>query len=299
MIVSVLLLSHVLGDFVFQSEALTTAKAYDKNNKRRWLKAQLMHIYIHLLILLILGFVVGISLEIDTLILLGGYLLSHLLIDIVKSILHKGQNTYKKKLVYYLLDQVLHLLILFGIAQLIFSGTLNVSSGDIFYFLDQSASDFKDYFSILFLALYVVYSGGVFVPLSLNMMYSEYLDKYGEPNSKPNIGKKISELSIHQDIKDIDDNQHEEYTYLYSKVSVGKYIGMMERFLIFIGLLVGNYTLIIGVIGIKTWVRHKEFSKRNFSEYYLLGSMLSIVYSFIAFYSINIIFELIRIPFNF
>ena len=300
MIVSVLLLTHVLGDFLFQSENMTKEKEFTTNNKKNWIIAHLLHALVHLIVLVVLLVITGISLKFDTAIVMCSYLVSHILIDIFKSLLKSAKVTHKKKLILFVFDQVAHLLIIFIIAQLISRQLVSIEFGNIIYVSDIDSFILNDLIKIGFLVLFIMLSGGIFVPLSINYMYKEFLENYDDSKNERNMGIQISKLSIESDIMEFkDQNIKERYKFLYLKVSVGKYIGIMERLLIVLGLLVGNYTLIIGVIGIKTWVRHNEFSRRSFSEYYLLGTMLSIVYSIIAFYSLNAAFELFELPFIF
>jgi hypothetical protein len=144
-----------------------------------------------------------------------------------------------------------------------------------------------------------VFGGSFFVPLTLDLVYDKFLTKYPDEDvNKNNIGCKISELSIEHDINDltIKNNTNkidvEKYRYLYMNISVGKPIGMIERLLITIGLLMNSITLIIGIIGIKTWVRHTEFNKRSFSEYYLLGTLISIAFTVVTYGFVQLLFPL-------
>ncbi|QKF82851.1 putative membrane protein [Halarcobacter ebronensis] len=70
-------------------------------------------------------------------------------------------------------------------------------------------------------------------------------------------------------------------------------IGFIERILYFIGVVSQNWTLISIVIVFKTIARYKEIDKQIKAEYFLIGSMLSLLFAivismvFIAFDKIN------------
>ena len=57
----------------------------------------------------------------------------------------------------------------------------------------------------------------------------------------------------------------------------GKYIGILERTFIYFLLIFQQYTAIGIVLGLKSFARFKELDKRGFAEYFLIGSMLSIL----------------------
>ena len=72
-----------------------------------------------------------------------------------------------------------------------------------------------------------------------------------------------------------------------------KIIGFIERILYFIGIISQNWTLISIVVVFKTIARYKEIDKQIKAEYFLIGSMLSLLLAivisiiFIAFDKIN------------
>lgn len=69
----------------------------------------------------------------------------------------------------------------------------------------------------------------------------------------------------------------------------GRYIGTLERSLILIFILIGEYTAIGFILTAKSITRYDRITKdKNFGEYYLLGTLMSffliIIYSFIIRY---------------
>ena len=66
--------------------------------------------------------------------------------------------------------------------------------------------------------------------------------------------------------------------------NVGAFIGMLERILILLMLTINEYSSIGLVITAKSVVRYKKISEDPiFSEYYLLGTLLSTIIVIIAF----------------
>lgn len=61
----------------------------------------------------------------------------------------------------------------------------------------------------------------------------------------------------------------------------GRYIGDIERVLIAIGLLAGSWQLIASVIALKAVARFKELDQQLQAEYFLVGSLASILWAII------------------
>lgn len=61
----------------------------------------------------------------------------------------------------------------------------------------------------------------------------------------------------------------------------GRYIGVLERILIMIGIAAQRWELIAGVIALKTVARYKELDKQINAEYFLIGSLASILWAIV------------------
>lgn len=57
----------------------------------------------------------------------------------------------------------------------------------------------------------------------------------------------------------------------------GRVIGFLERIFVFLFILMGQYTAIGFVLAAKGVVRYPEFGNRNFAEYILIGTLLSVL----------------------
>lgn len=61
----------------------------------------------------------------------------------------------------------------------------------------------------------------------------------------------------------------------------GRYIGVLERLLIMLGVAASSVHVILAVIALKSVARYKELDKRAFAEYFLIGSMASFLWAVI------------------
>lgn len=61
----------------------------------------------------------------------------------------------------------------------------------------------------------------------------------------------------------------------------GWIIGWLERLVIAIGILTHSWEALVAVIALKTVARFKELDNQNFAEYFLVGSLFSILWAVI------------------
>lgn len=59
----------------------------------------------------------------------------------------------------------------------------------------------------------------------------------------------------------------------------GQMIGNLERLIIFIGILMQEWSLVAVVIALKTIARYKELDDQDKSEYFLIGSLFSMLWA--------------------
>jgi len=65
--------------------------------------------------------------------------------------------------------------------------------------------------------------------------------------------------------------------------NAGAMIGIMERMLFIICILSGNFSTIGFIIGIKSIARFEKLSKTKFAEYFLLGTLYSLLYTIFVY----------------
>ena len=64
-------------------------------------------------------------------------------------------------------------------------------------------------------------------------------------------------------------------------VKAGRYIGLLERMLIVIGLIMGTWEVIVAVVALKTVARYNDLDDQLTAEYFLIGSLASILWALI------------------
>jgi hypothetical protein len=74
----------------------------------------------------------------------------------------------------------------------------------------------------------------------------------------------------------------------------GKIIGVIERILFFFFVITGNYASIAFILAAKGFTRYKEMDDKNFAEYVLIGTLLSITLSILWSYYIKGMIEIIN-----
>lgn len=64
--------------------------------------------------------------------------------------------------------------------------------------------------------------------------------------------------------------------------SAGRWIGIFERLIFALGIIVHSWEILAAVIALKTVARFKDMDERNFAEYFLVGSLFSILWTMLA-----------------
>lgn len=59
----------------------------------------------------------------------------------------------------------------------------------------------------------------------------------------------------------------------------GKYIGILERLIIFVSILAGRYEIIGFLIAAKSIIRHQDKNNKAFAEYFLIGTFTSFLWA--------------------
>jgi hypothetical protein len=59
-------------------------------------------------------------------------------------------------------------------------------------------------------------------------------------------------------------------------------IGILERLLIFLGLVASSWEILAGVVALKTVARYSDLDKQDKAEYFLIGSLASILWAVVV-----------------
>jgi hypothetical protein len=228
-------LAHILGDFVFQSNA------WVKSKQKKKLRS--VHLYLHVLLhgALLMLLVWDLNFWLPALVIMG----THLLIDIMRLYLPAKNNNAA----FFLLDQSLHILVLAGIA---------------IWWQDTKVS-------LVFLqsAEFLIFTTGiVFVTLPASVIIRILVSRWYDAAKTP------------------DDE---------SLQNAGSYIGMLERLLILAFVLLGRWEGIGFLIAAKSIFRFADIKghpDRKLTEYFLIGTLLSIGLAMVTGLAMNFLLEL-------
>lgn len=263
--------SQLLTDFIFQSDQLSKEKS--RGNTKAFLKHGIILIFTMLPLFLLTGFKYISS----VLLFIMSISLIHILLDFLKykidCISKKSfsqRYAYKIEAVMFVADQILHIVSILILSSRFsfvshFNNIINIGNFTIFSL------------KIVLIILYVSLSGAYVVPLILKIVYGD-TEKIIKTLNDSNESRTLESSKASHRIDEFN-----------NEVKTGKYIGIMERMLILI-FLSGNYMTSIGfVIAVKSLTRFKLLENKAFSEYYLLGTLSSVLYAFIAYAFLNVI----------
>jgi hypothetical protein len=221
------LIGHFLGDFYFQTDVI----ARNKN----WQVAKLLkHCALYSVAMLIVIIPVF---SLELLICSFAISLIHFIVDLIKSLIKSGKENEIK---IYLVDQAIHLFVIFGFAAFI--------SQNFFVSYNDSLMDLFDLFNINDLNILSIILSLMIIMKPSRITIKIVLAKYG------NFQKELKEGV--------------PYT--------GALIGELERVIILLMLTQSQYAAVGFILTAKSVARYKKIvDDINFSEYYLLGTFLS------------------------
>ncbi|WP_191979299.1 DUF3307 domain-containing protein [Levilactobacillus koreensis] len=255
-------LTHLLVDFIFQRD--TTVEI--KSGKMSWQKTKCLfgHAVIsNLVIGLALYFIVWSSQQLihggnhDAFNLLDYFLILlwisgfHFVLDAIKYPIQLGLKnhwfTKQSDVVTYTLDQILHLISIFLAIDIILGSS-------------RLATAYTQLQTSLKGGNVIVILQGILILLILETKFSEYF-----------IKKFLTGTGV---IPTVENTNHNDTA---PKYHLGGYIGNLERIMIAIFFLSNSIPSISIVVAIKAVTRFKALDNSEFAEYYLLGSILSLL----------------------
>lgn len=239
-----LLVAHLLGDFIFQNNKQVQNKQLPYPQRR---KAIIEHVLQMTLIAVALYFL-------DCIFLLGTFSFGSLLMIFAVGVLHGVIDNFKpwlrekipgkfKDILAFSLDQLLHFL-----SILILLGLYFGASRDSWLVILKPEG----------VALF--YAGAVL--LLFSTVFAAYF-----------IRVFLMTFSIQAEAQAESENQ------LKGRESFGFMIGLVERTLIFLFVVMNAYAGVATVVAVKSLARFKEIENdRDFAEYYLIGNLLSLFF---------------------
>ena len=251
-LVFLILIGHVLGDFYFQSRNMSC-------NKNKYFIALLFHSIIYMITMILMIIPVWSTSVICLAILIA---IGHFIIDFLKFLVYKAiENRYEikewlkgKNSYVYIIDQSLHITYIFILCLIFFfqGNIVEISRWlkNIFIFTGITNS-IAPIMTLRWLLLLLLL--GKPVNLTVEKLFSNF--KPIEEEAEKEINKKT-----------------------------GTVIGTIERIIIVIFLSIQQYSAIGFVLTAKSIARYNKISEhKEFGEYYLLGTLTSVLFAIVLF----------------
>lgn len=303
------ILSHLLADFVTQNRYIAKYKS-DEYRKGFHNKAIIIHVIHHSLITILILSLFG---KINMVFLIATLLicLIHYFIDLGKSYFsEKMLKKYKKhdsqlnlflinlrflldkKSFYFFIDQLIHVFSIYLVLRMfnqVYS--IDVILEKVNTLMDQelALSFSATIVSLLILFILISWASGYFVGVVIeDLKKGETLDEVAANHEKDFFDefyeKERKNMMIEKNWES-EGNSGEKsglkvqfhYFNEEDNNSAGMFIGILERILIVLFVIFNAYQGLIVLGALKTLARFKQFDAKSFAEYYLIGTLLSII----------------------
>lgn len=303
-ILFIFILSHMLADFTFQSDEIAKKKDeksnFNKNDcfalakERNRTFAILKHVFFHTIttiVLLVISFFI-LNLDISNLtnkiLIYSGIVFStHFILDLHKSyisIFFEEINKYNFRVITFSFDQFWHLFFLVVTWIVVFEiKSFNVDR--IIKIIPNLSVDSKFLLTLIIFVFCLDFSN-YFIRALLTYpketIKNMSCDKNGNKGKSSKIITTIKKSNSNDLNVEITEENATDNNY-NSTLKFGSVIGKIERILIALFFVVEINTGVIIIISIKTLTRFKAIEEdKDFSEYYLLGTLSSILFGFIS-----------------
>ncbi len=257
-IYAIFILAHLLADFLLQADSLIKLKESSNKERKFWNKGIFWHTLIHLGTTFLLVLVFG-ELRVETLLAALCVFICHYLIDRFKY-LWKINDIGK-----FILDQLLHYVIIYLILWAFQLAVPAQSLPEYIMAFGQKALPLSLSSKIILagiVLMHLIWVSGQFIKVIMNTLQLRPFEE-----NTTNLSKQGSQLT--ENSAPLPSVEKEPQT--------GLYIGWVERALIGILMVMGIYTGLALLATLKTLARFKQLEKRANAEYFILGTLLSIL----------------------
>lgn len=232
-----ILLGHIIGDFYVQTDKMA-------GKKQNSIKYMLMHCLIYTIVIGICFYILCRKI-VGVLIISGFVFLSHLIIDLIKGKCDK--KTAKYQYIVFLTDQVIHMVVLFLCVYIVDKQLGFLMENELL--INGMRINVKNCMVVVLAALVCWKPAAIFVSL---------------------VFKIIPETVVQADqIIKVNGNIENE------GAKIGSWIGILEREIILMLGLMGQFGAIGFVLTAKSLARFKQLENKSFAEKYLVGTLLS------------------------
>lgn len=273
-----LILAHLIADFYLQTDKMV-------KNKLKHLKRHIFHHLLTFVVPIVIHWIINFNpgdiLE-KVLLPIGVILILHTLIDIVKIkvIDNNFEGKAEKNILYlicFLADQLLHLLTIIMVSTIFYDYSIQGIVNRVAALIQNQENAELSLLSIVLLLVIIfilttTVSGHIVRILlgTLPNQLATFEGKYSLVNELKNKGENTSKE--HRLI--------EEYNYLVLNkhdLSRGLLIGYLERLIVVILTYYSAYPAIAFIVTAKSITRFKQMDERNWAEYFLLGTLTSML----------------------
>lgn len=259
-------LAHLISDFILQTEANMNKRISFKLSKSFY--ANIIHSFIHFIVITLSFFIFITLFYTDNYymvlpLILTGFLiaLSHFIIDQCKSICII-KEVIKNKIILFLVDQVLHILMLYTIVHFI------VKKTPIAVYLIE--------FNVLILIFIIILLATVVIGITIRKIIEQISSDDSQTSLRDNFSNNNEILHI-----SIQCNEDHLETR-----NGGFWIGILERLFIITVILLNQPMMIGFVLTAKSIARFKKLDDERFAEYYIIGTLISYMVGIICGYAI-------------
>lgn len=284
MILIILLTSHLLADFWFQSDSMARLK--NENNS-----VLITHVLIHTVTTIVLGILYvffnnGMN-DIRLMQILGltsllvTYTIAHYFIDSLKQhsfYIKLFKNSSYTKVYTFLLDQIIHILSILILSEIYFlitnnrfilNGLKSITNLDAFFF------------TLCIMVTLTSVTGYIISLLFSDLSVTDSTEN--ESNTTIDFSNIMTLSSVELELRDGKESKkvvHFENTYDGENAGFGKIIGYVERIFVLLLVVSNNLEGIAILVTIKTFSRYKQLQTKEFTERYILGTLLSFAIAF-------------------
>ena len=237
MIVSMLVLAHIGGDFFFLSDRLAKIK---QDQRSALIRHSLIYATLCLLTLLLS---VKFSVAIWTFFVL---VISHFLIDFAKNTIEK-MVAERFSFMIFIVDQILHIATILIVYT---AGGLSTKQGSLLLFVSDWFGTDQVHNFLIYSMIYLI----MLKPMSVTIRkLLEYIE--------------IISISEHKTQKDV---------LPFSSLRAGSYIGMLERVITVTLIMQLQWGAVGFVLTAKSLARFRQLEDKDFAEKYLIGTLSSL-----------------------
>ncbi len=317
----ILLLSHFIGDFIVQSKELIELKGKDDKICKIFNKGLFIHSIYHFGTSIILVFIFK---QVNLVSLLAVVLVSvvHYGVDWLKT---RGESSKwldrklpgTKNSTIFLLDQLLHIVSIYLILymfNIVGNIKIIIEQLNIFLFATNLTMETEIKIISLLLITIILTNGSSYFIVAFLKDIAPKKSEENKQEAAASLENIIEDLPLHKfkgqventnvdmvfensyqvSVESEKDNkviqsvkvQYNKYR-TSNSISTGKYIGILERILISLFIISNMYQGLLLIGAIKTLTRFKQFDDRDFAEYYLFGTLLSLVFGLLCGWCIS------------